>query len=104
MNLEALEAFKRALQDLYPQVDVLTLHVDVRNLEQVKAATAQVAQKFGRLDVAVNNAGIDGTGLPTHEIEDEEWLRILDINLQGVYRCQKEELSIMVKQEYAYKS
>lgn len=66
----------------------------------MKQSIADVARAFGRLDVAVNNAGISGSGKLTHETEDEEIDRVLDVNLRGVYRCQKEELAVMVKQEY----
>lgn len=47
----------------------------------------------------MNNAGVSGSGRKTHELGDDEWLGILDVNLQGVYRCQKEELGVMVNQE-----
>lgn len=80
-------------------MEVLPLRLDVRNAEEVKQGVRQTVEKFGRLDVAVNNAGVGGSGLQTHELDDEAWLRILDVNLQGVYRCQKEQLSVMVKQE-----
>lgn len=66
----------------------------------MKQSIADVARAFGRLDVAVNNAGTNGSGKLTHETEDEEIDRVLDVNLRGVYRCQKEELAVMVKQEY----
>ncbi|KAM0418710.1 hypothetical protein ACHAPT_012409 [Fusarium lateritium] len=102
INLEALQASNAALKEKFPHVEILTLHLDVCNPLQVKAGIKKVVAQFGRLDVAVNNAGISGSGRQTHEIEDDEWLRVLDVNLQGVYRCQKEELAVMVKQEYDY--
>lgn len=100
INLEALRTSNAALKEQFPHVEVLTLHLDVRNPSQVKEGIAKVVAQFGRLDIAVNNAGISGSGRQTHEIENDEWLGVLDVNLQGVYRCQKEELAVMVKQEY----
>lgn len=100
VNLEALEVSNAALKESFPDVQVLSLHLDVRDAAQVKEGIARAAAEFGRLDVAVNNAGISGSGRQTHEIEDEEWMRVVDVNLQGVYRCQKEELGVMVNQEY----
>ncbi|KAK7417119.1 hypothetical protein QQZ08_011745 [Neonectria magnoliae] len=98
INLKALEEANAALKKRFPDVQILSLHMDVRDAAQVKEGIAKAAAEFGRLDIAVNNAGVGGSGRQTHEIEDEEWLRIVDVNLKGVYRCQKEELSFMVKQ------
>ncbi|KAJ3522582.1 hypothetical protein NM208_g12794 [Fusarium decemcellulare] len=99
INLEALQTANAALKEQYPHVEILALHLDVRDSAQVKEGIAKAVTQFGRLDIAVNNAGIGGSGRKTHEIDDEEWMRILDVNLKGVYRCQKEELAVMVKQE-----
>ncbi|KAL2684915.1 hypothetical protein Neosp_006008 [[Neocosmospora] mangrovei] len=100
INLEVLQASNAALKEQFPHVEILTLHLDVRSPSQVKDGIAKVVAQFGRLDIAVNNAGISGSGRQTHEIENDEWLGVLDVNLQGIYRCQKEELAVMVKQEY----
>lgn len=102
--MEALQTSNAALKKQFPHVEVLTLHLDVRNPSQVKEGIAKVVAQFGRLDIAVNNAGISGSGRQTHEIENDEWLGVLDVNLQGVYRCQKEELAVMVKQEYDFEA
>ncbi|CAK7244167.1 MAG: hypothetical protein STHCBS139747_005702 [Sporothrix thermara] len=99
VNLEALEASSKALKEQYPNVNVLNLQVDVQSGEQVKATVAQVVAKFGRLDIAVNNAGIGGSGKPTHEMDEEEWRRVINIDLDGVWRCQREELAVMMGQE-----
>lgn len=79
---------------------MLQLPMDVRKSAEVKDGIAQTVGKFGRLDVAVNNAGIGGSGKRTHEIEEDEWDRVVDVNLNGVRRCQKEQLAIMINQEY----
>lgn len=104
VNLKALEESNAALKERFPDVEILSLHMDVRDAAQVKEGIAKAAAAFGRLDIAVNNAGVGGSGRQTHEIEDEEWIRVVDVNLQGVYRCQKEELGFMVKQEYDHTS
>ena len=99
-NGDLLAESNAGLRKLYPNVEILSLTLDVRNSEQVKAGIAQAIEKFGRLDVAVNNAGIPGMGQQTHEAAEEEWMRVLDVNLNGVYRCQREEISQMLMQEY----
>ena len=79
---------------------VLPLVMDVRKLDEVKQGIALAAAKFGRVDIAVNNAGVGGQNERTHELDEDEWQRVIDINLNGVYRCQKEELAVMIGQEY----
>lgn len=78
--------------------EVLALACDVSEPEAVEAAVAQVVERFGRLDVAFNNAGVENKAAPLHEIELAEWDRILDVNLRGTFVCMKHELAQMVRQ------
>ncbi|MFL6827997.1 MAG: SDR family oxidoreductase [Bradyrhizobium sp.] len=77
---------------------VLAIACDVSVPEQVKAAVAQVVERFGRLDLAFNNAGVENKAQPLHEIELEEWDRILGINLRGAFVCMKHEVAQMLRQ------
>lgn len=70
---------------------------DVSNPEEVKMAVESTIQKFGRLDIALNNAGI-GDALPTHEKTIEQWQRVININLNGVFYCMKYQIEHMLKQ------
>lgn len=88
------------IQKQWPNVEVLALQLDVRKGEEVKAVLAQIVAQFGRLDVAINNAGVVGKSAQIHELDESDWETVLSVNLHGVHRCQKEELGIMVKQEY----
>lgn len=78
--------------------DVLAIAGDVSSSERVEAAVSQVVDRFGRLDVAFNNAGVENKAAPLHEIELGEWDRILDINLRGTFLCMKHEIAQMVRQ------
>ena len=78
--------------------EVLVIGCDVSIPEQVKAAVARTVETFGRLDIAFNNAGVENKPTPLHEIELDEWDRILDINLRGTFLCMKHELAQMLKQ------
>ncbi len=78
--------------------EVLTIACDVASPEQVEAAVKQVVERFGRLDVAFNNAGVENKATPLHEIELDEWDRILGINLRGTFVCMKHEIAQMVRQ------
>ena len=60
---------------------------DVADSAAVNATVAAVVAAWGRIDVLVNNAGIVGPNKPLIEVGDDEWARVLDINLSGVFYC-----------------
>ncbi|KAH8906170.1 3-oxoacyl-reductase [Coniochaeta sp. PMI_546] len=99
MNIAALKKSNAALSAKYPAVEILSLEMNVQDHGQVRAGIAETVRKFGRLDIAVNNAGIGGSGAKTHEIAEDEWLKVVDVDLNGVWRCQREELGVMLGQE-----
>jgi NAD(P)-dependent dehydrogenase (short-subunit alcohol dehydrogenase family) len=78
--------------------EMLAIACDVSIPEQVEAAVAQVVERFGRLDIAFNNAGVENKATPLHEIDLQEWDRVLNINLRGTFVCMKHEIAQMVRQ------
>lgn len=72
-------------------------HLDVSDENQVKEVFIDVSERFGKLDILVNNAGISGANKPTHEITEEEWDRVMDINVKGVFFCTKHAIPHMQK-------
>src|SRR5881628_1864124 len=77
----------------------LAVRCDVTRGEDVRAALHKTVEVFGRLDVAFNNAGVEPKKLvPTAEVEEEEWDRIVNIDLRGVFLCMKYEIPLMLKQ------
>src|SRR5688500_2785932 len=75
----------------------LAVRCDVTRSEDVKAALDKTVQSFGRLDFAFNNAGIEPRKpAPTAEYDEEEWSRIIDINLRGVFLCMKYEIPLIL--------
>jgi NAD(P)-dependent dehydrogenase (short-subunit alcohol dehydrogenase family) len=60
-------------------------HLDVTDEEQARKVFDEVAEAFGRIDVLVNNAGISGVNKPTHEVTEEEWDRVMAVNVKGVF-------------------
>ena len=69
---------------------------DVTRSADVAAAVAATVRRFGRLDLAFNNAGIEQPPAPLHEIGDEQWDRIIDVNLRGVFYGMKHEIPAML--------
>jgi NAD(P)-dependent dehydrogenase (short-subunit alcohol dehydrogenase family) len=76
----------------------LAIRCDVTRAEDVKAALEKTIETFGRLDAAFNNAGVEQAIKATTEITEEEWDRIIGIDLRGVFLCMKYEIPLMLKQ------
>lgn len=70
-------------------------HLDVSSESEVKKVFKKIRDLFGGIDVLVNNAGISGTTKPTHEISEEEWDQVMEVNVKGVFLCTKYALSVM---------
>jgi len=71
---------------------------DVRDGAQIASLVSGTVKTYGRLDVAFNNAGIEGTMAPIAEVTEEAWERVLRVNLTGVFLCMKYQLEQMLKQ------
>lgn len=78
--------------------EAVFVRTDVANPVEVQALVDQAVQRYGRLDYAFNNAGIEGTLAPTAECSEENWNRTLEINLKGVWLCMRAEIAQMLKQ------
>lgn len=70
---------------------------DVSRAEEVKSALDKVNEAFGRLDFAFNNAGVEQPIEATADLTEEQWDRIVRINLRGVFLCMKYEIPLMLK-------
>ncbi|CCU83614.1 MULTISPECIES: glucose 1-dehydrogenase [Mesotoga] len=71
---------------------------NVADAKQTKEIINKIVEKFGKLDVAFNNAGIAGPSLPISEYPEEDWERVISINLLGVYYGMKYQIQQMLKQ------
>src|SRR5918993_3193254 len=76
----------------------LAVACDVRRGEDVKVALDKALETFGRLDVAFNNAGVEQPIMPAADLTEEEWDRIVNIDLRGVFLCMKHEIPLMLEQ------
>ncbi len=75
----------------------LAVRCDVSQADQVKAALDKTVAAFRRLDFAFNNAGVEQPITAAADITEDEWDRIVRINLRGVFLCMKSEIPLMVK-------
>jgi NADP-dependent 3-hydroxy acid dehydrogenase YdfG len=100
LSREKLLSTAAEIKAQHPDVEIETLQLDVADAQAVESTVLQAVKRFGRIDVGVNFAGISGTGKATHEGEESDWSRVIDINLTGVWRSQRAELRVMMKQEY----
>ena len=78
--------------------DAIFVRCDVSQASDVVKILAKTVETYGRLDCAVNNAGIEGALAPILDYPEEVWSRILNINLTGVWFCMKHEVAQMLKQ------
>ena len=76
----------------------LAVKCDVSRAEDIKGALDKAVQAFARLDFAFNNAGIEQPLKPAADLSKEEWDRIIDIDLRGVFLCMQHEIPLLLKQ------
>ncbi len=75
----------------------VAIHIDVAKEDDVKRMIATAEEKFGRLDVLVNNAGFGGKMAPLHEQTAESWDRVHSVNIRGVFFGMKYGITSMLK-------
>jgi 3-oxoacyl-[acyl-carrier protein] reductase len=76
----------------------MALAGDVTRTKDVDDAVARVERAWGRLDVLVNNAGITGRSFPIWELSDEDWQRVIDVDLTSVFLCCRAAVKVMLRQ------
>jgi 3-oxoacyl-[acyl-carrier protein] reductase len=74
--------------------------VDVSNFDQVAAAARQSNDALGKIDILINSAGITGSTVPVTQFPVDNWLHVLDVNLNGLFYCCREIVPYMVQQHY----
>lgn len=85
---------------LRPAGRVLPVGVDVTDADAVEAAARRTLDAFGRVDILVNNAGIAGPSIKSWEYPLDEWLRVVDLDLNGVFYCCRALLPHMRERSY----
>ena len=80
--------------------EVLAVPTDVSDFYQVKSLMEQSVAKFGKIDIALNNAGIGGQRERTSKFSLESWDKVIAVNQSGVFYCMREELRFMEQQQF----
>ncbi len=76
----------------------LVVPTDVSDPASIKALFAKTKETFGRLDLLFNNAGIGAPPVPMEELTIEQWKKVVDVNLTGVFVCTQEAIKLMKSQ------
>jgi NAD(P)-dependent dehydrogenase (short-subunit alcohol dehydrogenase family) len=77
--------------------EALFVKTDVADSQSVQSLISKTLKKFGQLDIAVNNAGTEGTRATLANLQEEEWDRVIDTNLKGLWLCMKHEILAMME-------
>ena len=99
-NVVVWENDKKLLDKFQTISNVHKIQTDVSNAESVEAAVNETINNCGRIDILVNNAGIAGPNHKTWEYPNEDWQKVIDIDLTGVFYCCKYVVPQMIKNNY----
>ena len=97
INEDVLNATVKELQDA--GLDVCGAHVDVADRAQVEAAVDETANRYGQLDVLVNNAGVIRDNM-LFKMSDDDWDTVMNVHLKGAFLCSQAAQKYMVKRGY----
>lgn len=93
-RLETAQAALDKIMEKYPEAEAMAIGAQMTSTEEIRAMFQAVLDKWGKLDILVNNAGISITK-PILDMEDEDFTGLMDINVNGIFRCTREAAKIM---------
>ncbi|RVX69064.1 hypothetical protein B0A52_06777 [Exophiala mesophila] len=99
INVAGLKDITGEIKSQYPNIDIGTFEVDTGDEQSIISAHEAVVKQFGRIDYAVNNAGIAGSMKASTDMSLAEFKKSIDINMIGVWLCQREQLKQFLKQD-----
>lgn len=95
-RLEPLEEVAQLAKDMGQEA--FPVSVDVRDPVSVENLFSEIEKKYGRLDVAFNNAGVNAPAVTIDELPLEKWQNAIDTNVTGVFLCARAEFGLMKRQ------
>jgi NAD(P)-dependent dehydrogenase (short-subunit alcohol dehydrogenase family) len=99
LDRNAVTTTANELKKMSSDVSVKAFELDVTNEKAVNDSVEQTVKEFGRLDYAVNNAGIGGALKTSDHIEKDDFEKVLSVNTTAVWLCQRAQIRQMLKQE-----
>ena len=99
INAQALKTTWGVLEERHSNLEIKAITMDCGDEKSIEDGVAETAASFGRIDIAVNNAGVSGPIRPSTEVSLAEWLKVVSVNLNGVWLCQRAQIKQMLKQE-----
>jgi NAD(P)-dependent dehydrogenase (short-subunit alcohol dehydrogenase family) len=87
------------LKNLVPDVSILSFEIDVTDEKAVDDSIVKTVEAFGRVDYAVNNAGVGGIVKTSDEVPKDDFEKVIAINTTAVWQCQRAQIRQMLKQE-----
>jgi NAD(P)-dependent dehydrogenase (short-subunit alcohol dehydrogenase family) len=90
---------KQLMDELGTKGEIEFMELDVSNVEEHEKVVKSIVKKFGKLDIAFNNAGIGGAMKKIHEYPTEQWNKVISVNLIGVFYGMKYQIQQMIEQE-----
>ncbi|VUC26546.1 unnamed protein product [Clonostachys rosea] len=99
ISTSGLDGTKNTLAEAYPAVEFLPVQADLASADSTSEAICKVISAFGRIDYAINNAGVGQELAPSGDTSVEEFDRVMNVNFRGLWLCEKYELRQMEKQE-----
>ncbi len=93
-NIEKMEELKKRLIKINP--DIIGIQCDVSKYDEVKKMFEKIKNKFGTVDILINNAGISYYGL-FNEMEEKNWQEVINVNLMSVINCSRIGIESMIK-------
>ena len=92
------EALEAAIGEASDPANALAVPSDVTDPASVKALFAATVERFGRVDLLVNNAGTNAPNVPVEDLAFEQWKAVVDTNITGVFLCTQEAFRVMKAQ------
>ncbi|KAJ5629461.1 hypothetical protein N7528_003118 [Penicillium herquei] len=99
INLDAAQQVAHDIESQFSDIKVIARRIDVKSESSINTAVADTVDQLGRIDYAVNSAGVGGPRALSAEHELEGWENTLDIDLTGVWLTSRAEIRAMLKQK-----
>jgi NAD(P)-dependent dehydrogenase (short-subunit alcohol dehydrogenase family) len=89
-------SLQQEIKTSYPNVQMEFAELDVSRAESVRVFHRRAFDRFGRIDIAFNNAGVPGKTAPMHELSEADFYKIIDVNLKGIFLGLKHQIPHMI--------